>query len=238
MRIFRNIFSRLIAPLSAGFKDFTDKLVKHLELSSTALKILEECVYYALSESEEDKAMLLEKITKIKALEYEGDELVRQVNDSVLKGAVPLMSALLMGSILTKSEYVLDNIHVMAKELKRLCLKCATPALRKFAQEDYLSLLRISREAICMLIELVKNAGFKSIDELTVTVSGIQKLEEEADRIKESVLDFLYAEASVRHLTYLEFIGATHLIFTADNVIDALRDIAYMMLTLVGTYGV
>jgi len=64
---------------------------------------------------------------------------------------------------------------------------------------------------------------------------GIQKLEEEVDDIKDSALDKLYSNA--KELTYLEFMSNTSLIFGIDDVLDSIKDIAYMLLTLISTYG-
>ncbi len=96
-------------------------------------------------------------------------------------------------------------------------------------------MLRIGKEALKMLIEIINDLNVRSFSDIRVMVMGIQKLEEEVDDIKDSALDKLYASA--KELTYVEFMSSMSLIFGIDDVLDSIKDIAYMILTLISTYG-
>jgi len=234
-RIIRDFWGKILSPLYVGEREFLDKLVTHLRLSQRALDILESMVLSAVENNNISKTKVSEGMREIAALEREGDEIVRQVNDEILKGAVPITTASIMDTILNKSDDILDGIHVLSRELRRTYFLCNTDPVRKFLGEEFLEMLRIGKEALKNLIEVINDLNTKSFSDIRVMVMGIQKLEEEVDDIKDSALDKLYSNA--KELTYLEFMSNTSLIFGIDNVLDSIKDIAYMLLTLTSTYG-
>ncbi|PLC67810.1 phosphate transport regulator [Vulcanisaeta sp. EB80] len=234
-RIIRDFWGKILSPLYVGEREFLDKLVTHLRLSQRALDILESMVLSAVENNNISKTKVSEGMREIAALEREGDEIVRQVNDEILKGAVPITTASIMDTILNKSDDVLDGIHVLSRELRRTYFLCNTDPVRKFLGEEFLEMLRIGKEALKNLIEVINDLNTKSFSDIRVMVMGIQKLEEEVDDIKDSALDKLYSNA--KELTYLEFMSNTSLIFGIDDVLDSIKDIAYMLLTLISTYG-
>jgi Phosphate transport regulator (distant homolog of PhoU) len=234
-RIIRDFWGKILSPLYVGEREFLDKLVTHLRLSQRALDILENMVLSAVENNNISKTKVSEGMREIAALEREGDEIVRQVNDEILKGAVPITTASIMDTILNKSDDVLDGIHVLSRELRRTYFLCNTDPVRKFLGEEFLEMLRIGKEALKNLIEVINDLNTKSFSDIRVMVMGIQKLEEEVDDIKDSALDKLYSNA--KELTYLEFMSNTSLIFGIDDVLDSIKDIAYMLLTLISTYG-
>ncbi|KUO81094.1 MAG: DUF47 family protein [Vulcanisaeta sp.] len=234
-RIIRDFWGKILSPLYVGEREFLDKLVTHLRLSQRALDILESMVLSAVENNNISKTKVSEGMREIAALEREGDEIVRQVNDEILKGAVPITTASIMDTILNKSDDILDGIHVLSRELRRTYFLCNTNPVRKFLGEEFLEMLRIGKEALKNLIEVINDLNTKSFSDIRVMVMGIQKLEEEVDDIKDSALDKLYSNA--KELTYLEFMSNTSLIFGIDDVLDSIKDIAYMLLTLISTYG-
>lgn len=234
-RIIRDFWGKILSPLYVGEREFLDKLVAHLRLSQRALDILESMVLSAVENNNISKTKVSEGMREIAALEREGDEIVRQVNDEILKGAVPITTASIMDTILNKSDDILDGIHVLSRELRRTYFLCNTNPVRKFLGEEFLEMLRIGKEALKNLIEIINDLNTKSFSDIRVMVMGIQKLEEEVDDIKDSALDKLYSNA--KELTYLEFMSNTSLIFGIDDVLDSIKDIAYMLLTLISTYG-
>ncbi|MFP3296585.1 MAG: DUF47 family protein [Vulcanisaeta sp.] len=234
-RIIRDFWGKILSPLYVGEREFLDKLVTHLRLSQRALDILESMVLSAVENNNISKTKVSEGMREIAALEREGDEIVRQVNDEILKGAVPITTASIMDTILNKSDDILDGIHVLSRELRRTYFLCNTDPVRKFLGEEFLEMLRIGKEALKNLIEVINDLNTKSFSDIRVMVMGIQKLEEEVDDIKDSALDKLYSNA--KELTYLEFMSNTSLIFGIDDVLDSIKDIAYMLLTLISTYG-
>ena len=234
-RIIRDFWGKILSPLYVGEREFLDKLVAHLGLSQRALDILESMVLSAVENNNISKTKVSEGMREIAALEREGDEIVRQVNDEILKGAVPITTASIMDTILNKSDDILDGIHVLSRELRRTYFLCNTNPVRKFLGEEFLEMLRIGKEALKNLIEIINDLNTKSFSDVRVMVMGIQKLEEEVDDIKDSALDKLYSNA--KELTYLEFMSNTSLIFGIDDVLDSIKDIAYMLLTLISTYG-
>ncbi len=234
-RFIKDFWDKILSPLYVGEREFLGKLAAHVGLSQRALSILEEMVLSAVENNNASKTKVSEGMREIAALEREGDEIVRQVNDYVLKGAVPIVAASIMDTILNKSDDILDGIHVLSRELRRTYYLCNTEPIRKFLSEEFLEMLRIGKEAMRMLIEILNNLDKRGFADIRVMVMGIEKLEEEVDDIKDSALDKLYASA--KELTYVEFMSSMSLIFGIDDVLDSIKDIAYMLLTLIGTYG-
>ncbi len=234
-RVIRDFWGKILSPLYVGEKEFLGKLMTHLGLSQKAMDILEGMVLSAMENNSISKAKVSEGMREISALEREGDEIVRQINDYILKGAIPITTASIMDTILNKSDDVLDGVHVLSRELRRTYYLCNTEPVRNFLGEEFLEMLRIGKEALKMLIEIINSLNTKSFSDIRVMVLGIQKLEEEVDDIKDSALDKLYANA--KELTYVEFMSSMSLIFGIDDVLDSIKDIAYMILTLISTYG-
>ncbi len=234
-RIIRDFWGRILSPLYVGEREFLSRLITHLELSQKAIEILEGMVLSAVENNTISKTKVSEGMREISALEREGDEIVRQMNDFVLKGAIPITTASIMDTILNKSDDILDGIHVLSRELRRTYYLCNTEPVRKFLSEEFLEMIRIGKEALKSLLEIINRLDKASFSDIRVMVMGIQKLEEEVDDIKDSALDKLYASA--KELTYVEFMSSMSLIFGIDDVLDSIKDIAYMLLTLISTYG-
>ncbi|MGC8543943.1 MAG: DUF47 domain-containing protein [Vulcanisaeta sp.] len=234
-RIIRDFWGRILSPLYVGEREFLSRLITHLELSQKAIEILEGMVLSAVENNTISKTKVSEGMREISALEREGDEIVRQMNDFVLKGAIPITTASIMDTILNKSDDILDGIHVLSRELRRTYYLCNTDPVRKFLGEEFLEMIRIGKEALKALLEIINRLDKASFSDIRVMVMGIQKLEEEVDDIKDSALDKLYASA--KELTYVEFMSSMSLIFGIDDVLDSIKDIAYMLLTLISTYG-
>ncbi|MGC9153667.1 MAG: DUF47 domain-containing protein [Vulcanisaeta sp.] len=234
-RIIRDFWGRILSPLYVGEREFLSRLITHLELSQKAIEILEGMVLSAVENNTISKTKVSEGMREISALEREGDEIVRQMNDFVLKGAIPITTASIMDTILNKSDDILDGIHVLSRELRRTYYLCNTDPVRKFLGEEFLEMIRIGKEALKSLLEIINRLDKASFSDIRVMVMGIQKLEEEVDDIKDSALDKLYASA--KELTYVEFMSSMSLIFGIDDVLDSIKDIAYMLLTLISTYG-
>lgn len=234
-KIIRDFWGRILSPLYGSEREFLSRLSEHLRISQKALETLEGMVMSTVEDNAMSKIKVSEGMREISALEREGDEVVRQVNDEVLKGAVPITTASVMDTILNKSDDILDGIHVLSRELRRAYYLCNTEPVRKFLGEEFLEMIRIGKEALNNLLDIVSNLSTKNYSDIRVMVMGIQKLEEEVDDIKDSALDNLYARA--KELTYVEFMSIMSLIFGIDDVLDSIKDIAYMLLTLVSTYG-
>lgn len=234
-RIIKDFWGRILSPLYGSEKEFLNRLMAHLELSQKALEILEGMVLSAVEDNNMSKTKVSEGMREIAALENEGDEIVRQVNDEILKGAVSITTASVMDSILNKSDDILDGIHVLSRELKRTYYLCNTEPIRKFLSEEFLEMIGIGKEALNNLLNMISNLNNRSLNDMSIIVKGIRKLEEEVDDIKDSALDELYANA--KELTYVEFMSIMSLIFGVDDVLDSIKDVAGMLLTLVSTYG-
>jgi predicted phosphate transport protein (TIGR00153 family) len=234
-RIIKDLWGRILSPLIVGEKELLKRLTMHLQLSQRALEILEGMVLSAVENNSISKAKVSEGMREIAALEREGDEIVRQANYELLKGAIPATTVPIADAILNKSDDILDGIHILSRELKRTYTLCGTEHVREFLSEEFLEMIRIGKEALKNLLEIVSSLDTRSFSDIRVMVMGIQKLEEEVDDIKDSALDKLYSNA--RELTYIEFFSIMSLIFEMDDVLDSIKDIAHMLLTLISTYG-
>ncbi|WP_243666104.1 hypothetical protein [Vulcanisaeta sp. JCM 16159] len=84
-RFIRDFWGRILSPLYVGEREFLSRLVVHIELSQRAMAILEDMVLSAVENNSVSKTKVSEGMREIAALEREGDEIVRQINDSVLR---------------------------------------------------------------------------------------------------------------------------------------------------------
>ncbi|MCG2881104.1 MAG: DUF47 domain-containing protein, partial [Vulcanisaeta sp.] len=88
-RIIKDLWGRILSPLIVGERELLKRLTMHLQLSQRALEILEGMVLSAVENNSISKAKVSEGMREIAALEREGDEIVRQANYELLKGAIP-----------------------------------------------------------------------------------------------------------------------------------------------------
>ncbi|WP_069807474.1 DUF47 domain-containing protein [Vulcanisaeta thermophila] len=232
-RFIKDFWGKLLSPLYVGEREFITKLNNHLRLSNEALSILEGMIL-STADNENGKVRISEGMREISALEREGDEIVRSINNEILRGAVPITTASVMDAIVNKADDILDGIHILAREIRRAYLLCNTEPVRRFLNEELLEMIRIGMNAMGKLVDIVENIGKRDLEDIRIAVLGIQKLEEEVDDIKDSALDKLYASA--KELTYVEFMSIMSIIFGIDDVLDSIKDIAYMLLTMLTTY--
>jgi len=115
----RDIWSRIFSPLYGSERELFNKVQSHLRLSLKALNILEGIV-----SAEEDKAKVAasEGMREVAAIEREGDELIRMLGDKLSKGAISPTLMPTIEVLLNKIDDVLDDIHVLTRELRRAYL--------------------------------------------------------------------------------------------------------------------
>lgn len=216
----KNIIAKILSGFT-GEKRFIQELINHLELSSRAIKLIND--YLSTSNDE--------RLKDISNLERIGDEISRKLSEETSRGAI---SPVVIGTIeflLNKIDDILDNIHILSKELKRLYSIVRSRYALNILEVEISEMIRICDIGISELKNLLNTIVNNNIEDTTSIINTIKELEECVDDLKDRVLDKLYS--NYERLSYVEFIGLTGIVFTLDNILDAIKDSAILTLMFI-----
>ena len=169
-------------------------------------------------------------------IERQGDEILRNTSGEIYRGAVPLTTLLAMDTVFSKTDDILDNIHILSREILDVHIMHETPYTKMFIAGNLLEMINTSKKALEILLKLVDNLFKYDFRELGSIAREIHSLEEAVDDLKNHTLEDLYQNAS--RLSYFEFWSIISIVFNMDNAIDAIKDVAYKLLTLRSSYMV
>lgn len=163
---------------------------------------------------------------KIKALEQRGDELCFKIKSSVANGAVsPSIQDNLLACV-ELADDILDAYHYAARELGRAhSLRLPGGVRVGELDEMLLAMLGLAARAL----EIVSHMLEEVSDEEGLR-REIQRLEEEADNIKDGGFDRLYALSPSLH--YIQFVHYSELLHKFDDILDACEDISDLVVQI------
>lgn len=206
---------------SSGLEEIRDKLVEHIRLSHESLKLLQ-----SISSSRDlDKLAVDEAVRKATALEREGDEIVRELVDKVVQGAVVPTVTNVVLVLLDNVDNILDMIYFAIKEIRRGYHLWSNDNVYTIVSTSIKEMLDLVKS---MLEYLENMTRANNEDEMRRYARIISSIEEEIDEIKEDILDKVYTY----NLNAVEFNHVVSLIYTADKIADNIQDAAYHLTTV------
>lgn len=210
---------------TSGWDEIVEGLKAHIGYSHQSIEFLEQI----LKETELNEVYLDEIVRKIAAIEREGDEIIRKLDDNITKGAlVPSV----MGSaelLLDRIDNILDNIYYISKEIKRGYRVWKNDNIRKIIIGKFKEMLDLDKtiiEYIGLILDRSRDLEFCSRYARIVST-----LEEEVDEIKEYILDEVYQLA----LSAVEFNHIISLIYSADKIADNAQDAVQLLISIIST---
>ncbi len=199
-------------------------LLDHVKLSKEGVDELIRVV-----EEVPNKDRLDEVARYIAALEKEADELTRRMDEEVVSGAIMPSIISDLELLLDRIDNVMDGIYFLSRELRRGAnIWELDPRVVEFLRDPFIKMLRITQRSIDILLTLLQNAP-RNRDVMRSMGLRIEKLEEEVDDIKDSVMDALY---TIRDLTPVTFYHITTLTYGIDSILDNMKDVAVLILTI------
>lgn len=228
--LMRNTLARLLNPFVKGEAELFNGLRRHVELAHKAIMLLE-----SLS-SNPSGSDISSIISEVSILENQGDAISRELTQEISSGAI---STPLIGDVeilVGKIDDILDKTYVLAREMKRALTLCNTPAvssmIQKNLREEILLTRRGLEDLMSMLDSVIKGEPRSSLRDHTL---AIEKLEEMVDDVKDNAIDELYG--NVKDMGYAEFLSLLNMIFEADDIMDAIKDVSFMVITILRSMG-
>ncbi len=183
-----------------------------------------------------DIDLVLSKTKGITELEKKGDLLVTEIETSIATGAI---SPSLIDDFLRLSERVdgiLDSAHSMSREISRV---------RKYRRDEpkeieiriyaeVPKLLDFGTRAAQSLREMITTAK-KSPRNMTIFTERIETLEEQADDVKDSMLDEIFASANT--VPYYVYDHLVRLTVEGDDILDRCEDASDIIAIIVAALG-
>lgn len=183
-----------------------------------------------------DTNLIISKTTRITELEKRGDLIVTEIETSVATGAI---SPSLIDDFLRLSERVdgiLDAAHSMSREVSRVYKfrkdEASMIEIRIYAEMP--NLLELAAKAVQSLREMIA-ATKTNPRELTTFTEVIESLEEQADDVKDSMLDEIFAAAS--EIPYYAYNHLVRLTIEGDDVLDRCEDASDIIAIIIAALG-
>ncbi len=215
------ILDRIISALRGKENELFEKITQHLDLSIQALRTLitPECKI-----SSEDC------IKKVAEYEKKGDELSREIFELLSRGAVTIHILNIAELLVHALDDVLDEIHILSREFDRLRRHSRNIKLIESIFEYITNCCNKALKGLNNLKTIFENILSEDVSSTRVTIGTIEKLEEEVDELKNSMIENIYSEAP--NLSTVEFYSAISIIFMVDTILDKIKDVAELALIL------
>lgn len=208
---------------TSGWEAMIDRLKAHVGYSLQALDLIQQTI--AKPDATED--YLDEIVRKIAAIEREGDEIIRRIDDNISKGA--LVPSVIGNAelLLDRIDNILDNIYYISKEIRRGYIVWRNDNIRKIIGGKFREMLDLDRtiiEYVGAMLERTRDLEFCSRYARMVST-----LEEEVDEVKEYILDEVYK----LNLSAVEFNHIISLIYSADRIADNAQDAVQLLMSII-----
>lgn len=210
---------------TSGWDAVVSQLKAHVSYSLQALDQIQQII----SRDELTEDYLDEVVRKIAAIEREGDEIIRRLDDNISKGAlVPSV----IGSaelLLDRIDNILDNIYYISKEIRRGYIVWKNENIKKIIIGRFREMLDLDK-TIIEYIGLMLNKS-RDLEFCSRYARMVSTLEEEVDEVKEYILDEVYK----LNLSAVEFNHIISLIYSADRIADNAQDAVQLLLSIIST---
>jgi len=216
---------RLKRIFSSGIEEVKGLILQHLELSRTSLEILQKTI----SSGNYDKSLVDEEVRRVTALEREGDEIIRDLVDRVVQGAVIPTITNVMIVLLDNVDNVLDMIYFAMKEIRRGLHLWSRDEVRSIVSTELKEMLNLVKTMLDYLNNMLKSEKDEELRKYTRLISS---LEEEIDEVKEDILDKVYTI----DFTAAEFNHIVTLVYTVDKIADNIQDASFHLATVVTSH--
>ncbi len=215
------ILDKIISTLRGHENELFCKIREHLDLSISALQALMNPECELNSE---------QCVRKVSEYEKRGDEIAREIFELVSRGAVT-MQVLNITELLTHAlDDVLDEIHILSKELDRLRRHSRNTRLVSRIFQYIMTCGEKALQGLNNLKTMFSQILSEDIKSTKSTIGLIEKLEEEVDELKNSMLETIYSEAS--SLSIVEFYASISIVYMVDTILDKIKDVAELAFIL------
>lgn len=215
-----------------GEKKLFDVLARHGILTEKAVDQLLGMFRTGLK----DPALAAQYTDEITRLEREGDEIVRRLEEEISAGALTAPLTADFARLVDTMDSVLDEAHSISREVRRHC-KYYFPGESEVELDIYKKvgkLVLLGRDGVRKLNELV-SAG-ADLGKVSSLARAIEDIEEQADDIKDDILDDVYRQAKdLEHWTFHHLIQVT---VEVDDMVDNCEDASNLVVAILTSIGI
>ncbi|MEZ0247939.1 MAG: DUF47 family protein [Thermoproteus sp.] len=210
---------------TSGWDDIVGQLKAHVAYSLQALGLVQDVI----SKTELSEDYLDEVVRKISAIEKEGDEIIRRLDDNISKGA--LVPSVIGNAelLLDRIDNILDNIYYISKEIRRGYIVWGNENIKRIINGKFREMLDLDK-TIIEYIGLMLDKS-RDLEYCGRYARMVGTLEEEVDEVKEYILDEVYK----LKLSAVEFNHIISLIYSADRIADNAQDAVQLLLSIIST---
>jgi len=215
-----------------GEKKLFEVLARHANLTEKAVDQL----LSMFSEGLKDPEVAERYTAEIARLEREGDEIARRLEEEISGGAVTAPLTADFAELVDTVDSVLDGAHSISREIQRHC-KYYFPGESQVELDIYKKvgkLVLLGREGVKKLKKLFSTGG--NLAEASTVAKQIEDIEEQADDVKDDILDEVYRQAKdVEHWTFHHLIQVT---VEADDMLDNCEDASDLVVAILTSLGI
>ncbi|MEM0468003.1 MAG: DUF47 family protein, partial [Pyrobaculum sp.] len=161
---------RLKRIFSSGIEEVKGLILQHLELSRTSLEILQKTI----SSGNYDKSLVDEEVRRVTALEREGDEIIRDLVDRVVQGAVIPTITNVMIVLLDNVDNVLDMIYFAMKEIRRGLHLWSRDEVRSIVSTELKEMLNLVKTMLDYLNNMLRSEKDEELRKYTRLISSLE----------------------------------------------------------------
>ena len=220
-----------------GEKDAFGRIQELVNLGEESLHLL---VTILSTPSNGDDGTSLQTINdcteRINVLEKEGDKVTQSIEEMIGRGSITAAIDYDFGRLADNVDSILDRAHGLSRQLRRV----AKHPLREAKDFDsairleLISLIEIGLSQLRLFRQLLSIAGTDRTRGIDLA-REIERLEEEGDDVKDSMLDEIYG--SWEKLDFASFHNYLVTTTTADDILDLCEDASDLVIAIMKALG-
>ncbi|KJE49615.1 MULTISPECIES: DUF47 family protein [Acidiplasma] len=167
----------------------------------------------------------------IRDKEKEGDEMNINFRHEVTSGAISSSLMDNMLALIEKCDDILDKMYYSSREINRFNknyeLNKDERNIVDFSYNKFISILNNNEEALGYVKNILNETDLSRMRE---DRKNIEKIEENVDEIKDSIIDYIYKNSN--KISYLVFEHLNTLAHKLDDLLDDCEDISDLVFTI------
>jgi uncharacterized protein len=189
-----------------------------------------------LSGTKNDLAEVEEYTARISALEKEGDKITQSLEESLGRGSITASLSNDFERLVDHVDSILDRAHSLSRQLQRVAKRPLREA-KEFdssLRKEQVRLVELGQAQVRLLMKLLGTAGSDRAEAMSLA-REIERLEEQGDDVKDSMLDQIYG--SWEKLDFASFNNYIQTTLEADDILDLCEDASDFVIAVMKALG-
>lgn len=173
---------------------------------------------------------------RINVLEKEGDKITQSFEEMLGRGSMTASLDYDFGRLADNVDSILDRAHGLSRQIRRVTRRPLREA-KEFdsdIRKEQISLIEIGLAQLRLFRKLLSVAG-SDRDQAVSLAHQIERLEEEGDDVKDSMMDEIYG--SWEKLDFASFHNYLETTIEADDILDLCEDASDIVMAITKALG-